>query len=210
MHADLDDLLSVLAAQHAGDIPRSGRAQAAVAIVLWPARAGLHVLLIRRAVRKSDPWSGHIALPGGRRDSTDASLFETVQRETQEEVGLDLSQCSQLLGTLENVPAIAQGKHLPLDIVPYVFKLTEPQPFRLNDEVDEAFWVRLDELTSDRAKTQVSYDYGGQRVLLPAFEVEGKIVWGLTHRILTSLLQLLEKPDRTLTPSGAHDRKPLK
>src|SRR6478752_6570976 len=70
---------------------------AAVAAVLVPSPDA--VLLIRRAERAGDPWSGHMALPGGRREPEDADLVETARRETFEEVGLQLAR-SDLLGGL--------------------------------------------------------------------------------------------------------------
>src|SRR5262245_28580055 len=62
---------------------------ASVALIVR-GRADLGVLLIKRAKREGDPWSGHMALPGGRRDPKDASLIETAAREAREETGVDL------------------------------------------------------------------------------------------------------------------------
>ena len=61
---------------------------AAVAIVLAPDPDA--VLLIRRAERAGDPWSGHMALPGGRYEPKDPDLLGTALRETVEEVGVAL------------------------------------------------------------------------------------------------------------------------
>ncbi|MCA9639821.1 MAG: NUDIX domain-containing protein, partial [Myxococcales bacterium] len=70
---------------------------AAVAAVLRPTDADTEVLLIRRAEHEGDPWSGHMAFPGGRHDPTDPDLLTTARRETLEEVGLDLSRRARLL-----------------------------------------------------------------------------------------------------------------
>jgi 8-oxo-dGTP pyrophosphatase MutT (NUDIX family) len=60
-------------------IPTEFRAQPSRPCSSQPREAEL--LLIRRAEHPSDPWSGHMALPGGRNDPQDTSLYETVVRE---------------------------------------------------------------------------------------------------------------------------------
>lgn len=52
----------------------------------------LEVLLIQRAPRAGDPWSAHLALPGGRRDEDDVDDIATARRETLEEIGINLSE----------------------------------------------------------------------------------------------------------------------
>ena len=73
---------------------------AAVAVILAPDPDAL--LLIRRAERAGDPWSGHMALPGGRQEPTEPDLFTTAVRETAEEVGLTLGR-RNLIGALDDV-----------------------------------------------------------------------------------------------------------
>src|SRR4029450_1300778 len=77
-------------------------ARAAVAVVLRPGAAdSAELLLIERARKAGDPWSGHMALPGGRHDPEDVELRSTAERETLEEVGIDL-RGGELLGQLED------------------------------------------------------------------------------------------------------------
>ena len=76
--------------------------QAAVSVVIR-GRPQLELLLIKRARSERDPWSGHMALPGGRRDPDDTSLLDTAVRETREETGLDLAAGGVHLGRLEEV-----------------------------------------------------------------------------------------------------------
>ena len=75
-------------------LPDSGRKNAAVAVVLRPpgrgdvtdARLGnCDALVIERARSRRDPWSGQMALPGGRLDPADAGLVGAAIRETMEE-----------------------------------------------------------------------------------------------------------------------------
>jgi 8-oxo-dGTP pyrophosphatase MutT (NUDIX family) len=57
----------------------------------WVQNGDAEILFIKRAGRAGDRWSGHVALPGGKRDPQDASDRVAAIRETQEEVGLDLA-----------------------------------------------------------------------------------------------------------------------
>ncbi|HXD48267.1 MAG TPA: NUDIX domain-containing protein, partial [Gemmatimonadaceae bacterium] len=61
--------------------------RAAIALVLRASAASeRHVepelLMIKRAETELDPWSGHIACPGGRMEPTDRDLEQTAVRET--------------------------------------------------------------------------------------------------------------------------------
>jgi 8-oxo-dGTP pyrophosphatase MutT (NUDIX family) len=166
--------------------------RAAVAIILRETSEGPQLLLIRRAERPSDPWSGHMAFPGGREEPHDESLFATAVRETMEEVALDLTESGRLLGPLEVLPAIARGKKTGMTIAPFVFELTRDVTLAFNDgEVAEAVWVPLEPLLRGALLTTVPYELGGQRLNLPAHDFEGRIVWGLTYRMLDDLFALL-------------------
>lgn len=158
---------------------------AAVALVLVPSPDAL--LLIRRADRAGDPWSGHMALPGGRRSPGDADLVATAIRETAEEVGLALSR-SDLLGRLEDlVPRIPTLP--PVAVRPYVFTLSERPALTLNDEVAAYRWVYLDLLLHPDTYHSVRMDLRGESREVPAYRLEEAIVWGMTERILTGFLQ---------------------
>jgi len=166
------------------------RKQAAVAAILRDGTSGAEVLLIRRAEREGDPWSGHMALPGGRHDPTDTDLLHTAIRETEEEVGLSLP-ASSLVAPLDDLEAVARGRRTGMLIRPYVFHLTSPSPpvLRPNYEVAETLWTPLAPLYAGTHNTERPYEIGGQVWKLPAWDVDGRIVWGLTHRILSNLLE---------------------
>ena len=168
-----------------------GPERAAVAVIVRDGVAGAEVLLIRRAERANDPWSGHIGLPGGRWEPVDRSLADTAIRETLEEVGLDLAKSAAPLGPLPTIPAVGRGLKKRLTITPYVFSTSEGQSCRLNEEVDAVLWVPLEALADPSYAATVDHETNGQVRRLPAWTVGGHVVWGLTYAMLRSLLSLL-------------------
>jgi 8-oxo-dGTP pyrophosphatase MutT (NUDIX family) len=157
---------------------------AAVAVVLVPGPDA--VLFIRRAERTGDPWSGHMALPGGRRDADDADLIATAIRETAEEVGLELP-ASTLLGSLDDV--VPRTPVLPpIAVRPYVFALPARPLLTLNPEVAAARWVYLDHLLNPATYHPVWIQIRGEHREVPAYQLDDAIIWGMTERVVTGLL----------------------
>jgi 8-oxo-dGTP pyrophosphatase MutT (NUDIX family) len=171
-------------------LPPAGQ-RAAVAVVLRDLATGAEVLLIERSRRADDPWSGHIAFPGGRREPTDADDLATAIRETREEIGLDLARQARVLGQLDELGAMARGRALDMVIVPFVFELTEPGPLRTSDEVSDVFWTAVGPLLSGEARMTYRVETNGQLTEHPAFRVQDRIVWGLTERMLAGLVDAL-------------------
>lgn len=170
--------------------------QAAVAVVLR-ARAGrLEVLLIQRARREGDPWSGHMAFPGGRVEPSDSSRRAAAARETREEVGLELeSPLARPLGGLSEVLARGHGRPLPMRITPFVYGLTEDgsaPPLTLDPhEVASVVWVPLDFLADPSQRDTMQWRPPGKRgpvFALPCYRYEGHLIWGLTLEMLDELL----------------------
>lgn len=167
---------------------------AAVAAVLREGGEGAEVLLIRRVEREGDPWSGHMALPGGRHDPGDATLLETAKRETLEEVGVDLS-AAELLGRLEELVTPAPPRMPRMRVSPFVFLAPHPVAPRLQaSEVAEALWAPLGPLYRGELDTTFPWslrapDGTKLDLKLPAWDVRGRIVWGLTHRMISSLFE---------------------
>ena len=160
---------------------------AAVALIVAPNPDS--VLLIRRAERAGDPWSGHMGLPGGRLDPADSDLGQTALRETSEEIGWQLDR-RQLLGTL---PDVWPRTLLPRLIVvrPFVFAVSERPRLVLSGEVAETFWVPVAELRDPAIYRETVIELGGERRGFPAFHVGPHVIWGLTERILTPLLAMV-------------------
>jgi 8-oxo-dGTP pyrophosphatase MutT (NUDIX family) len=170
-------------------VPEPG-SRAAVALLLRVAGGEVELLLIRRAEREGDPWSGHMALPGGRCQRGDANLAATAARETREEVGIDLWRHGRRLGELDELAP--RSARIPSIVVsPFVYHVTggaEPRP---NHEVQEALWVRVDELLHpDAAIEYLHHLADGNTLAFPAYDARGQVVWGMTHRILAGFLEL--------------------
>ncbi|MDY6865753.1 MAG: NUDIX domain-containing protein, partial [Halobacteriota archaeon] len=68
------------------------RKEAAVALILKECEEDISIIFIKRSEDERDPWSGHMAFPGGRKDEEDESIIDTVMRETFEETGIDLRE----------------------------------------------------------------------------------------------------------------------
>lgn len=174
--------------------------QAAVALLLRPAGERLEFLAIKRAEVERDPWSGHIALPGGRRESADASLWATAVRETREEVGVDLVGCGRVLGQLDDVwprtrriPAIA--------ITPFVVGVDPDTRARTNSEVEYAVWVPLEIVTDERLRGTLTLAAVPDREF-PTIEYGGHVIWGLTLGILRQFEEVLHRVGYPWAGSG--------
>jgi len=160
---------------------------AAVAVLLAPAPDSL--LLIRRAERAGDPWSGHMGLPGGRRDREDADLLATALRETREEIGVHVAPES-LLGALDDV-APRTPVLPPIAVRPFVFRLPERPPLSLNHEVHSAAWVELETLLHPDTYRSTTIQYRDTERVVQGYQLADALVWGMTERILYSLFALL-------------------
>jgi len=164
--------------------------RAAIAAVVRPGPSSLELLLIRRAERDGDPWSGHMALPGGHHERHDTDLLATVRRETLEEVGLDL-HAHELIGPLDEHGASVQGVFSGLLLAPFVFALRHDVELRLNHEVAEAIWAPLAPMMSGASAVFKELEREGRAMRFPGFSVGDQIVWGLTHRVLLNFFELL-------------------
>jgi 8-oxo-dGTP pyrophosphatase MutT (NUDIX family) len=165
--------------------------EASVALLLRPG-SDLDLLLIRRAQHAGDPWSGHVALPGGRRHP-DEPLVETARRETLEEIGFDLRRHGKLLGGLP--PVAPASRRLPeLAVSPFVFAVEPGHDLVLDaKEVDAAVWVPLAELRDERAAGEILIEVGEGNQRFPSLTWQDYVVWGLTLRILHQFFELIDR-----------------
>ncbi len=171
-----------------------GKRHASVAAVLRPGQLQEDVpeiLIIRRADREGDPWSGHMAFPGGMSEKSDPSPRFTAERETREEVGIDLAS-EEYLGRLDDVHA----KGSPMVISAFSYFARDSEMVIHEHEVREVFWVSLRDLLDPEAQVKYNYPKAGPDWLFPGIDVgaeEQRVIWGLTYGFLEQLLGLVYK-----------------
>lgn len=170
--------------------------QAAVALVMRPASHGglPDLLMIKRAEAKGDPWSGHMAFPGGRREAVDSDLLHTARRETLEELGLNLDQADPL-GPLN---PIVTPKLLPrptMVVRPYAFGLQHVPPLQPNREVASTHWFNLARLLDGEGRATFPYTWKSAPIQLPCVRLDGCFIWGLSLRVIDDLLHRVRQQD---------------
>jgi 8-oxo-dGTP diphosphatase len=166
--------------------------QAAVAIVHTREREE-SVLLIRRAEREGDSWSGHWSFPGGRCDPGDRDPLDSALRELHEECGIRLSrEC--LEAALPHT--IARRKAGPfLLVAPFVFRVDGQLATVLDPgEAAGAAWVPIRFLRDPTAHVLRPVPGRPREMLFPAVELSGAPLWGFTYRLITSWLGLDPDP----------------
>jgi 8-oxo-dGTP pyrophosphatase MutT (NUDIX family) len=158
-------------------------ANAAVAVILSPENNDLNILFVKRVENLADPWSGQIGLPGGKRELKDKNLQQSVIRETLEETGINLLN-SRFLGVL---PALRSAPRPDLLILPFAVLLEHRPIVKLNEKELESFvWIPLQQVLKSKGTVRIGFRE------VPAYTVGKTVVWGLTYRILESLIQLVD------------------
>lgn len=189
----LDDIEQRLAGMPAEESLAAGLVPAAVALLVATGTDGPEILFIERANHPGDPWSGDLGFPGGKVEPVDATPQAAAERETVEELGLDLRR-ERRLGRLADIA----GAHLPVRVSCFVYGLTEKPPLQLSAEVRDAFWVPLRELAEPARRLTAPVRFGGETLERPAIRLPqaGKpVLWGITYRLVIQFLARLTGED---------------
>ena len=173
-----------------------GRTRAAVAMILHQAADDVEILFIQRAAHDLDPWSGHIAFPGGKLEE-DELVCQAACRETLEEIGVDLGQ-GRYLGRLSDII----GANLPVRVSCCLFGM-DRMSFRpvLNEEVCDLFWIPLSELRDPGRHLQTSVAFDEKTFDVPAIRLsvdDKPVLWGITYRLVMQFLRILENEGETV------------
>lgn len=167
------------------------RRRSAVAMILSVREGELHILMIKRAEREGDPWSGHMAFPGGRMDPDDANGFAVANRETEEEVGIRLDDCATCIGRLSDIAARPRWGMLGMIISPFVFRLEQEVECTPNYEVAEVVWVPMEFLLDKDQRESMTWARQGLSFTLPCYFFGGRRIWGLSLMMLDELMSLV-------------------
>lgn len=177
-----------------------GRTRASVALILRQLTDDMEILFIQRAAHDLDPWSGHIAFPGGKWEEGEL-VCQTARRETMEEIGIELEENSYL-GRLSDII----GSNLPVRVSCCVYGIEENiADMVLSDEVSDAFWIRLSDVRDRERHSLAPVAFGSKSLEVPAICLpsEGKpVLWGITYRLLMQFLELLELLEHGVAKTG--------
>jgi len=152
------------------------------------------VLLMRRAERADDPWSGHWSFPGGRRDPADRDLLDTALRELAEECGVSMTREDL---EAEWPPRYARRKiGVCVTVTPFLFRAaTASETAPDGREAVEAVWIPLS-LLRDPARHQMLTIPGlPEEPRYPAVALRGVPLWGFTYRLICDWLEIVPKAD---------------
>jgi 8-oxo-dGTP pyrophosphatase MutT (NUDIX family) len=191
----LSNIRTMLTAQPVDVAPLiPGENRAAVAIVLTGPEHALRMCFIRRAQRTGDPWSGHMAFPGGRASRGDPTAQAVAERETLEEVALEL-RGDQFIAPLAELPVRLAGRPTGMTLSSFVYYIgPEPAPLSPNEEVADAFWVDLAHLWDPANGTHYRFQREGVDMVFPAIRFQDTVIWGLTFRLLTQFSSNVNHP----------------
>ena len=190
-HPEIAQLTERIARHTPEEKDEAGIRRAAVALIL---RLGEkteepEIFFIQRAHYETDPWSGQVAFPGGREETSDKSLMDTAIRETREETGIDIGRDGVIIGQLDDLRP--QTARLPSIVVrPFVALVGHQSDPVLSSEVADSFWVPLAMLRDDTGWRDTIVTAGGLEFTRRAFHHGEFVVWGMTERILSHFLSI--------------------
>lgn len=148
------------------------------------------VLMMRRAERHGDPWSGHVSFPGGRVGRDDASTRAAALRELQEETGFDPAGRADPIGRLSDVLTREHSRPLPMVVSPYVYRTPCAVRLKPGIEAAELRWVPLSWLTDPVRRQTLIWKVAGLGLPMPSIDLDGARLWGLSLMMTRELIKV--------------------
>ncbi|WP_299123342.1 CoA pyrophosphatase [uncultured Winogradskyella sp.] len=164
--------------------------KAGVMALFYPNNEGeTYLVLILRKTYKG-VHSAQVGFPGGRYEDEDKDLMITAMRETREEIGVPEAMMT-IIKTMSPL-YIPPSNFI---VHPYIgVSESTPNFVKQDEEVEAIIEVKLldflDEVNSINARVPTSFDV---EVDVPAFKLNGHIVWGATAMMLGEIKDLLKQ-----------------
>ena len=147
------------------------------------------LLIMRRAERAGDPWSGQVSFPGGRVQPDDADTRAAALRELSEETGLRPDASFMPVGRLSDLLTREHGRHRPMVVTPYAYRVPRALAVAPSEEAARLWWEPLATLVDpERQRSQV-WRVAGLPLPFPAIEVGGARLWGLSLMMVKELVR---------------------
>jgi len=177
--------------QHKKQYVSGKRARASVAMIMREVADHLELLFIERATDSNDPWSGHLAFPGGKVEQGELAR-QAAERETREEIGLAL-ESERYLGRMSDIV----GANLPVRVSCFAYAaVTNDVNPVVSPEVRDVFWVRLADISDPGRHRMAVVGFSGKSLEVPAIILpqENKpVLWGITYRLVMQFLEIIKE-----------------
>jgi 8-oxo-dGTP pyrophosphatase MutT (NUDIX family) len=147
------------------------------------------LLMMRRAERAGDPWSGHVSFPGGRVGQGDASTRAAALRELQEETGISAADRILAMGRLSDLLTREHGRHRPMVVSPYVYRMPCAVALEPSLEAEKLWWEPLSTLVTRELRRPIIWRVAGLPLPLPSVDVSGSRLWGLSLMMVNELIR---------------------
>jgi 8-oxo-dGTP pyrophosphatase MutT (NUDIX family) len=169
--------------------------RSAVAILVRPSGDDLEILMLQRARHEGDPWSGHMAFPGGRQDPEDADEMVTAMRECVEETGIQLS-ARDTLGRLSDLVTRTHSNKGVMVVTPYVFWCPGHVTVRHSHETVSDIWIPLSTFARVNREQMRWWLNRWFSVRVPCYHFHEYRIWGLSLMMIDELRRCLVEKKR--------------
>lgn len=173
------------------NLDRHALKRSAVILLLRDGNHGPELLMMKRAERDGDPWSGHMGFPGGRQEPSDANIFVTAVREVKEEMGFDIESVADSPVRLSDIRATAKGREQAMVVTPFVMFAHSQVDIVPNHEVAEYVWIPLQHFAYPGNRQTFELHHAGETYSMPCYYYRYFKVWGMSLRMLDELLAVL-------------------